>query len=748
MATLLAPLFNQRFYDANNVPLVGGKVFTYVAGTSTKTATFTDGTGLIQNQNPIILDARGECFMWFTPGQSYKIVLAPANDTDPPSAPIRTIDSVITPASSLQFAKPVLDPMVGDGVTTTFPLSANPGQVNNVFFNLGGVWQTPGLDFTLSGLSIMCASPPPNGVSGYFNYTIALPVGSSDASFINFSTQATYPGGTVGAKLRESVSVLDFIPASEYAAIKAYTSTLDVTDYFNAALAASPVVRVPAGGYRTLYPINMSARRTANGFSGRRLIGEGADRVQINAYTGVYPCIDCTGQSTGEVSGINFRSDNPPVGLSAANCASIGLQMGRGNIAQQCNQLTLFDLRFNLTSDMTRNAGNGTIGICNDAAEHCIGDRLQIYANLPLVSHNVMQFVIARSASIPIKGTAYEQPYTGAAISCTIHEWRNTQLIAWDSFRAMWMHQVAGVEFPNLYTSTRRLASLLPAQKESFYITGASANVMIRCYQEVSGLFGTTYRMDHRYLTLQGSHQGMNIQVQRGVSDFGFTLPATPESSVMLLASAYLNDSVIDCNCLTGNYNASGDNLGFANEAIAITGVPNAVRNTKFVVDSIYSRGGAGNIFGTIGPYSYNVDSVNFLSGASYLGAQKGSFVPVVIGLTTAGVVTYTFQAGFFSRSGRTVHFVISLGWSAHSGTGGMAITGLPFTSDVNVFQAVSVQYDGLTVGAGKQLVAVVPNNQTQVILNQADPAGGVLLGVPTKAAVTGLIVSGTYLIA
>jgi len=237
MATLLAPLFNQRFYDANNVPLVGGKVFTYVAGTSTKTATFTDGTGLIQNQNPIILDARGECFMWFTPGQSYKIVLSPANDTDPPTAPIRTIDSVLTPATTLQLAKPVNDPMIGDGVTTAFALSANPGSVYNVSFNLGGVWQTPVADFSLSGLVITCTSPPPNLVSGFFSYTIALPIGTNDAALVNYSGQVAYPAGTVGRKLREYPSVSDFGAVGN--------GTTDDTAAFILAQAAAPFVRVP-----------------------------------------------------------------------------------------------------------------------------------------------------------------------------------------------------------------------------------------------------------------------------------------------------------------------------------------------------------------------------------------------------------------------------------------------------------------------------------------------------------------------
>ena len=738
-----ATLFTSSKYsttDAAGLPLAFGLVYTYAAGSLTPQATYTSQSGVSPNTNPVVLDASGRANIWLGP-YAYRFIVKSAAGVLMPDG---DNDNITNPTASVQLTQPTTDLMLGDGVTTVYTLSANPANVNNVFFALGGAIQVPGVDYTLSGVVITCISPPPVGVVGFFNYTVALPVGTNDASLINFSGQITYPAGSVGAKLRDSVSVLDFIPVTEHAAIRAYTSTLDVTDYFNAAIASSAVVRVPAGRYSTSRPINMSARRISR--TGRRLIGDGADLTRIYAYTGVYPCVDCTGQNTGEVSGINFISDNPPI--SQSQCASIGVQMGRGSLTQSCNQLSLFDLRLNMTSDMTRNAGNGSIGICNDASEHVISDRVQIYANLPLVSHNGLQFVVARSSNIPTYGVQYEAPYTGGAISCTIHEWRNLQLIAYDSFRAMWLHQVASVEFPNLYTSTRKLVSLLPAQKESFYLSGASANVMIRCYQEVSGLFGATYRMDHRYLTLQGSHQGLNLQVQRGVSDFGFTLPATSESSVMLLTATYLNDSVIDCNCLVGNYNSSSDNLGFANDAVAVTGTPNAIRNTKFVLDSILSRTGAGNIFGTIGAFSSNVDSINFLSGASYYGAQKGAFVPIVAGLTTAGAGTYTFQAGFYSRSGRTVHFVVSLAWSAHTGTGGISITGLPFTSDINVFQAVSVQYDGLIVGAGKQLTAAIPNNQTQVLLSQADPAGGALFAAAIDPVVASLIVSGSYLIA
>ena len=55
-----APPAKATFYDEAGEPLVGGKVYTYEAGTTTPQATYTDSTGAYTNPNPVILDARGE----------------------------------------------------------------------------------------------------------------------------------------------------------------------------------------------------------------------------------------------------------------------------------------------------------------------------------------------------------------------------------------------------------------------------------------------------------------------------------------------------------------------------------------------------------------------------------------------------------------------------------------------------------------------------------------------------------------
>lgn len=72
------------------------KLFTYAAGTTNKLSTYTDSTGNTANANPIVLDSAGRTpnGLWLTDGSSYKFVLAPANDTDPPTSPIWTEDNI------------------------------------------------------------------------------------------------------------------------------------------------------------------------------------------------------------------------------------------------------------------------------------------------------------------------------------------------------------------------------------------------------------------------------------------------------------------------------------------------------------------------------------------------------------------------------------------------------------------------------------------------------------------------------
>lgn len=98
MSVLCSPFGPKpQFELADGTPAVGNKLFFYVAGSvNTKQNTYTSSTGLVANANPIILNSLGTPTneIWFTSGQTYKVVYAPSTDTDPPTSPIWTIDNL------------------------------------------------------------------------------------------------------------------------------------------------------------------------------------------------------------------------------------------------------------------------------------------------------------------------------------------------------------------------------------------------------------------------------------------------------------------------------------------------------------------------------------------------------------------------------------------------------------------------------------------------------------------------------
>jgi len=76
-------LSNPKFqiFDANGDPLVGGKVYSYEAGTSTAKSTYSDAGLTTANTNPIILDSRGEADVYLASGGTKLVVKTSADVT-------------------------------------------------------------------------------------------------------------------------------------------------------------------------------------------------------------------------------------------------------------------------------------------------------------------------------------------------------------------------------------------------------------------------------------------------------------------------------------------------------------------------------------------------------------------------------------------------------------------------------------------------------------------------------------------
>ena len=76
------------FYDNQGIPLAGGKIYTYMAGTNIPLITYITSDKVVANPNPITLDAEGEAYIYLLP-QNYKFVIKDQNGVT-----IKTIDNI------------------------------------------------------------------------------------------------------------------------------------------------------------------------------------------------------------------------------------------------------------------------------------------------------------------------------------------------------------------------------------------------------------------------------------------------------------------------------------------------------------------------------------------------------------------------------------------------------------------------------------------------------------------------------
>lgn len=88
MTAILIPNGKQQYFSNAGLPLVGGKIETWAAGTSTPKDTYTTAAGNVANTNPVTLDGRGEATIFWN--GSYKVQLRDALNNI-----IWTLDNVV-----------------------------------------------------------------------------------------------------------------------------------------------------------------------------------------------------------------------------------------------------------------------------------------------------------------------------------------------------------------------------------------------------------------------------------------------------------------------------------------------------------------------------------------------------------------------------------------------------------------------------------------------------------------------------
>jgi uncharacterized protein YjbI with pentapeptide repeats len=277
MAVFLSPVGGAavQFFDNSGNVLTGGKLYTYLAGTTTNQATYTSNTGITFHTNPIILDASGRVpggEIWLADGVQYKFVLKDANEVL-----IGTYDNLIGINSNF----------LNYEVQQEFQ-TATAGQT---VFNLTTITYTPGTNT----LSVFVDGVNQYGPGAQYAYietdsdTVTFVSGLHVGALVKFTTAVTLSAGvttaalvtynegdigavdqTVEARLQQYVSVEDFGAIGNGIA--------DDTAAIQAALDTGKAIYAPVGTYLISSTLRLAA-------DGQIFYGAGTGNVNEPART-------------------------------------------------------------------------------------------------------------------------------------------------------------------------------------------------------------------------------------------------------------------------------------------------------------------------------------------------------------------------------------------------------------------------------------------------------------------------------
>jgi hypothetical protein len=162
MVATISPDPRLQFFANDGSFLVGGKLYTYAAGTTTPLATYTTSTGLIANTNPVILDSRGEASVWLT-SSKYKFVLKTAADVE-----VWTQDQLQGYANA-----------DGSNATGTWPISITGNAATATYATVAGS-VTPGAAVTsITGAGLYGFTLPGGPITSSGTLTVTPPAPST-----------------------------------------------------------------------------------------------------------------------------------------------------------------------------------------------------------------------------------------------------------------------------------------------------------------------------------------------------------------------------------------------------------------------------------------------------------------------------------------------------------------------------------------------------------------------------------------
>ena len=633
----------------------------------------------------------------------------------------------------------------GTGAQTSFTLdvSVPSSALIDVFIN--GIYQNKNT-FTIVDDVLTFSEAPPAGTDNV-EVVVSITIANveTDASLVSFrATDSTVVVRTAQDKMREWVSIKDF-GGSPNASPEQNASALV------AAFSAHNQVYFPDGVYEFSYPVasGNNSLVTITDRAGIRITGRGATLKDVSAYAGDYltdvfkfvRCKDIYVDLNYDAIPLSNPVGAYPEGIGYVGSSFLYFEEGCTNIkvdsridnarygvrsggysAPSYGYCSKFDLR--LTCYKTGYpaalylAGDVVVDIHSDYQHRalylagCNNVRGSVtytgftYATVAVLLTSSVTVVSAVDADRRARGCSGVDllvvdngsfgTVSTRAIAGLAQQWKAPDTF----FDDVQLHVAAKTSDANRTLAAFRLENTL-----GWYATNRFSNL------KISGV------IDRSAQTLAASSWA-NISID-GINSG----EASPYSTSPKFSNVVFEDFNVINGAVTGNFDTirvpnlenrmtfSRFHTGTTLSLIARAGEVSVDKSTvgNFVTGDIVARLNLlESTYGTIG------SGITAYPFQWYAGS---TFTPVLVGSTTAGVGTYTAQLGYYTRIGNRVHFHLNLGWSAHTGTGNMKITGLPFTSSNSTFCPVTIVPADITSPAGTSIAAMVPANEAAINL-------------------------------
>ena len=241
----LTPTPKQQIYGSDGNPLVGGKIYTYAAGTTTPLATYTDAGGGTANTNPIILNSLGQANIWLAPASSYKFSVYTSADVL-----LYTVDSIATPidylslVTSLASPPPIGSTAPNTGAFTT--LAATIGTITTVNSTTVNATTVVPTTLTFSGGGSMTKPPEPGIQSITASIAANALTVTLNPTILDFRS-ATLTSGTVVSRVIASAISVVVSSGSTLGTVSATPSRIVVLALDNAGTVELAVVNIAGG---------------------------------------------------------------------------------------------------------------------------------------------------------------------------------------------------------------------------------------------------------------------------------------------------------------------------------------------------------------------------------------------------------------------------------------------------------------------------------------------------------------------